>query len=702
MYQLIILLFSLAFPLFSFSQQWVNDQNFYTANGGNSASGINHLFIDHQDRILITGSFTTYNDTIVNKLTRIKPNGGIDTSFHTGSGFDNFVYAFREQSDNKIIIAGEFGFYNGTTVNRIVRINENGSLDNSFNTGSGANGTIWSINIQTDGKMILTGSFTEFNGIPANGIIRLNSDGSIDSSLNVGTGPNSGTLMASLQPDGKIIVVGQFTTFNGVSAKCIVRLDALGNIDNSFSANNNTYASLSKALVKANGEIIVFGNFNEFDNVPMNKIACLNSTGQLNTQFSTGVFNNVQMLRSVLQNDGKLILFGSFTSYDNVAHNYLIRLNPDGTPDSTFDMGVGADDWVQAVEIQSTGRVVIAGKFNNFMGELKNDMTRISYCSTTTSTTIQSACGSYHWSQNNQTYTTSGVYHDTIPNAAGCDSIITLDLTIIPELPLTITNSFSMPSDASFCVGEAAITVSGNADFELNVDNGSQVVTSSGYSLITNLCAGVHDLHVTDHCGDTLTTQFVIPVDSNYVFNNPFIDSLAADSLGVTVTNCDIYYAGIDTAYIDSIWANGNTVNVIWNIVDSNGSNFDTTSYVLNNGNGVYWLQLSVFCPNKSIGEYFAVTEAIYFNNGLVSTAGISDYKQALFEVYPNPTNNQVTINFSGSDVELTVYDLQGKVVLKDNIQNQETISLENFERGVYLFNFKNSQGQSVQRVVKQ
>jgi hypothetical protein len=371
----------------------------------------------------------------------------------------------------------------------------------------------------------------------------------------------------------------------------------------------------------------------------------------------------------------------------------------------------------------------------------------------TSATETVSTCDSYTWQINNQTYTSSGQYIDTIPNAAGCDSIIildltinhattgtdfqtgcdsltwidgntytsttntptftlqnvagcdsiiTLDLTIIPDLPLTIENSFSMPSDANSCTGEIAVTVSGNADFELDFDNGSQILTSSGYSLVTNLCPGVHDLHVTDNCGDTLSVQVVIPVDSNFVFNNPFIDSLAQDSLGVTMTNCDIYYAGIDTAYIDSIWATGNTVNVIWNIVDSNGSNFDTTIYVLNNGNGVYWLQLSVFCPNKSLGEYFTVTEAIYFNNGTVSTAGTTNYKEALFEIYPNPTNDQVHINFSGSDAELTVYDLQGKVVLKDRIQNQGIVSLQNFERGVYLFDFKNSQGHSVQRVVKQ
>jgi ELWxxDGT repeat protein len=318
-----------------------------------------------------------------------------------------------------------------------------------------------------------------------------------------------------------------------------------------------------------------------------------------------------------------------------------------------------------------------------------------------TATETQTACGAYNWLVNGQTYVSSGLYTDTIPNAAGCDSIITLDLTIFPQLPLEIENVFVFPSYANSCVGEAAIDLSGNAPFELDFDNGSQVITSGGYSLVSGLCAGIHDLHVTDNCGDTLSTIIVIPVDSNYVLNNPFIDSLAQDSLGVTMTNCDIYYAGIDTAYIDSIWATGNTVNVIWNIVDSNGSNFDTTSYLLNNGNGVYWLQLSVFCPNKSTGEYFTVTEAIYFNNGSVSTAGLAE-NTMLFQLYPNPTTDLVHISFSGSEADLMVYDAQGKLVLKDHIQNNGTVSLENLERGVYLFDFRSTQGRSIQRVVKQ
>jgi ELWxxDGT repeat protein len=381
----------------------------------------------------------------------------------------------------------------------------------------------------------------------------------------------------------------------------------------------------------------------------------------------------------------------------------IVTLNLTILSDSVTDIQVACDSltWIDGITYTSSTNVPTF-LLQNAAGCDSTITLNLTILNSSSATETQTSCDSFIWPINGQTYITSGQYIDTIPNAAGCDSIISLDLTIMSALPLTIGNTFSIPSDANSCTGEVAVSLSGNVDFELDFDNGSQVVTSSGYSLVTNLCPGVHDLHVTDNCGDTLSVLVVIPIDSNFVFNNPFIDSLAQDSLGVTLTNCDIFYNGIDTAYIDSIWATGNTVNVIWNIVDSNGSNFDTTIYVLNNGNGVYWLQLSVFCPNKSLGEYFTVTEAIYFNNGTVSTAGTTNYKEALFEIYPNPTNDQVHINFSGSDAELTVYDLQGKVVLKDRIQNQGIVSLQNFERGVYLFDFKNSQGHSVQRVVKQ
>lgn len=317
-------------------------------------------------------------------------------------------------------------------------------------------------------------------------------------------------------------------------------------------------------------------------------------------------------------------------------------------------------------------------------------------------TDVQAACGSYVWPLNGQIYTLSGQYADTIPSAAGCDSIVTLDLTIIPAVPLTIENTFVMPSDANACVGEAAITISGNADFELDFDTGSQVITTNGYSLVTGLCAGVHDLHVTDNCGDTLSVPVVIPVDSNYIFINPFIDSLAQDSLGVTLINCDIFYNSIDTAYIDSIWATGNTVHVIWNIVDSNGSNLDTTSYVLNNGNGVYWLQLSVFCPSKSVGDYFTCTVAIYFNNGDIEAAGLPENEAALFQLYPNPASESVILTWDGSyRAMVEILDVTGALVNRCEVVSGEPIVVNDLSNALYYVRWTGNGKSSISKFVK-
>ncbi|TSJ46272.1 T9SS type A sorting domain-containing protein [Fluviicola chungangensis] len=871
------------------------DETFNQGSGFNEFAGSMGFQADGKQ--VIGGNFSKYNGIIQNKITRIYSNGDIDTTFDIGEGFNNTVSTIRIQDDDKILVAGDFSLYNGLSRLKIARLNPDGSLDSTFDPGSGFNNYVRNLCVQGDGKILAGGTFTSFNGNTQNYFIRLNADGSQDQTFIWNS--NNPVYSSIIQPDGKIVVVGDFTYCNGNSVNKITRLNTNGGIDLTFNSGNGPNYSIYTSAIQADGKILVGGNFTTFNGLPKNRLVRLNSNGSLDATFNTGSGLNGDVKTIIVQDDGKIIIGGSFTSYNGISRNRIVRLNSDGSLDGTFISGTGFDDEVLSLLLQADQKIFVGGRFSNYNGNPRNRLTRLLNCYPSTSsitasacnnytlngqnytssgiytqtlinsqgcdsiitlnlsiqhtndtlfvstcdvynwygqaystsgfyshqftnmygcdsiitlslivsnpssstintvecnsylfngnqyffsgqyldtisnsagcdsiitlnltilnstsssqsqtycgpftwsvnnqtymasgqyidtipnavgcdsiitldltilnsssnTETQTACGSFTWPINGQTYAASGQYVDTIPNAAGCDSIITLDLTIIPALPLVIESSFSLPSDANTCIGEAAIDLSGNAPFELDFDSGSQIITSNGYSLVAGLCPGTHDLHVTDNCGDTLSTTIVIPVDSNFVFNNPFIDSLAQDSLGVTMTNCDIYYAGIDTAYIDSIWANGNTVNVIWNIVDSNGSNFDTTSYVLNNGNGVYWLQLSVFCPNKSLGEYFTVTEAIYFNNGNVSTAGLTNNGKDLFELYPNPTNDQVHISFSGSDAELTVYDVQGKVVLKEKIQNQGVVSLQHMERGVYLFDFNNSQGHSVQRMVKQ
>src|SRR5690606_28104299 len=118
------------------------------------------------------------------------------------------------QNDGKIVIGGNFTTYNGAGRNRIARLNADSSMDTSFDPGLGANFIVYSTAIQTDGKILIGGNFTTYNGTFMNRITRLNTDGSLDTSFNSGY-PNSTVSTIAIQNDGKIIIGGNFTTYNG-------------------------------------------------------------------------------------------------------------------------------------------------------------------------------------------------------------------------------------------------------------------------------------------------------------------------------------------------------------------------------------------------------------------------------------------------------------------------------------------------------
>ena len=95
------------------------------------------------------------------------------------------------QSDGKIIIGGSFTSYDGIGRNSIARLNADGSLDIGFNPGTGANNPVHSITLQPDGKIIIGGDFTNYNGTGRNRVARLNTDGSLDTGFNPGIGPTT-------------------------------------------------------------------------------------------------------------------------------------------------------------------------------------------------------------------------------------------------------------------------------------------------------------------------------------------------------------------------------------------------------------------------------------------------------------------------------------------------------------------------------
>jgi uncharacterized delta-60 repeat protein len=134
----------------------------------------------------------------------------VDLSFDPGSGVDNTVWAIALRPDGKAIIGGDFTTVKGLACNYLARLNIDGTGDTSFNPGSGANGTVHSIAVQPDGKVAIGGYFTSVNGSSRNRIARLNADGSLDSSFNPGPGPNNPIDALANQPDGKVLIAGGF------------------------------------------------------------------------------------------------------------------------------------------------------------------------------------------------------------------------------------------------------------------------------------------------------------------------------------------------------------------------------------------------------------------------------------------------------------------------------------------------------------
>lgn len=306
------------------------------------------------------------NEPTMQSITAITA-GNIDTTFDVGIGFDGGISSnMIIQPDGKIVVGGGFTSYDGTESYFIIRLNSDGSVDSTFNVGSGFNNVVNSMALQPDGKILVSGSFTSYNEVGSNYLIRLNPDGSIDNTFDIGTGLNNRAWGIALQPDGKIILVGTFTTYNESSFNHIIRLNSDGSVDNTFDIGTGFGSEAFRAIIQPDGKIIVSGFFTTYKGVGVNRIIRLNSDGSVDNTFSSGSGFNNYAEPIALQPDGKIIVGGFFTSYNGVSSNYIIRLNSDGSVDNTFDIGNGFNGYTQAIEIQPDGKILVGGDFTYY------------------------------------------------------------------------------------------------------------------------------------------------------------------------------------------------------------------------------------------------------------------------------------------------------------------------------------------------
>jgi uncharacterized delta-60 repeat protein len=355
-----------------------NPSRFSFSIGDGFNDGVRPIAIQSDGKILVGGFFTTYSGASQNNLIRLNSDGSKDETFNIGSGFDSYVYSIAIQSDGKIIVGGLFTTYSGASQNYLIRLNSDGSKDSTFDIGSGFDNAIFSTIIQSDGKVLVGGGFATFTGSSQNRVIRLNSDGSKDSTFDIGSGFNASVFTIEIQSDGKILAGGNFTTFTGSSQNRAIRLNSNGSKDSTFNIGTGFNSTVENISIQSDGKILAGGNFTTFTGSSQNRAIRLNSNGSKDSTFDIGSgFSGGRVQSTSIQSDGKILVGGNFTTYSGASQNYLIRLNSDGSKDSTFDIGSGFNDSVGSVSIQSDGKIIAGGFFTTFTGSTQNRLIRL-------------------------------------------------------------------------------------------------------------------------------------------------------------------------------------------------------------------------------------------------------------------------------------------------------------------------------------
>jgi uncharacterized delta-60 repeat protein len=300
---------------------------------------------------------------------QVPAGGALDPSFANVLPNGN-VSRVLVQPDGKILICGSFTSTLGELRQRLSRLNADGTVDPTFAnpvvSGAG-NPNVERMVLQPDGKIVIGGNFTSVGGKAHAYIARVNANGSVDTTFKAPTPgdlPDTNVYALAVLPSGKIIVGGQFTKFtvNGVaySRQRVARLNADGSLDKNYLP-AGTNGIVRSVITEPGGNILIGGKFNQVGALTRSNIARLTAfAGNVDGAFEANASAEVYDLE--LEPDGKIIVGGNFAEINFVSRNRIARLNTDGTVDKSFaDANPNAS--VRTVAVQADGKVLLGGLF---------------------------------------------------------------------------------------------------------------------------------------------------------------------------------------------------------------------------------------------------------------------------------------------------------------------------------------------------
>ena len=287
------------------------------------------------------------------------PTGGLlDKSFNPGTGADNFIRCLALQPDGKILIGGIFTNFNGEACPKLARLNTNGTLDASFTPQ--LEGNVYALALEPDGKILIGGQGLR-HGRPARKFSRLAADGSRDAQFHGEGTYNENVRSITIASDGSVLVGGDFTKVSAREHHGLLRLSPDDKMDGSFNVSSDGSSTVIATLIEPDGKILEAGVFNNYNNLNITHLIRLNPDGSFDSGFNAAAYADANIRALLLQKDGKILACGFTLDTNGAPSAYLTRLNPDGNPDSGFQSAATPDNALWSMAVQTDGKIVVGG-----------------------------------------------------------------------------------------------------------------------------------------------------------------------------------------------------------------------------------------------------------------------------------------------------------------------------------------------------
>jgi uncharacterized delta-60 repeat protein len=339
---------------------------------------INRIVEQPDGQILVAGQFTSFHATTISNIVRLNPDGSVDGTFapppltQFSGAVNGTISTVVAQPDGKILVGGGFDSAGGTPRNNLIRLNANGSLDPTFDVSTGDAKVVWRLVRQPDGTTYVGGGFDRLGGVTRPGFARLTTSGALDTAFAPNLSPYIGPSVRCIaaQTDGKILIGGQFATFTGaLNYFGVLRLNANGTVDQTFAVPRLNSANLSRIddlVTQSDGKIVVAGNFTSIGGVARQSIARIEANGAVDQAWPgpgvnhvNSMFRNVRAMQAV--GAGQILIAGEFEQYNGETSLGIVRVNSNGTRDSSFaSPGVNVFR-VIAMTPQANGGILVGG-----------------------------------------------------------------------------------------------------------------------------------------------------------------------------------------------------------------------------------------------------------------------------------------------------------------------------------------------------